>query len=118
LAKGLTKAVIDRIDVKLLHRIVSPPKGQNWRSIKSLEEVLADLIGGSKARSMLSPFVGIYELRLADAHLKGSEIQEALHLVQINTTLPLVHQGCQMLHACISAIHKVATVLQKSVKLN
>jgi hypothetical protein len=114
LAKDLTKAVIDRIDVKLLHTGVLPPRDETWGSIKSLEKVLAGLIGGSKARSLLSPLVGIYELRLADAHPKGSEIQEALQLAQVDTTLPLVHQGRQMMYACVAVVHTVATILRTS----
>ncbi len=62
---------------------------------------------------MMSPLVGIYELRLADAHLPGSKIADALVLARINVTTPLVHQAKQMLDACVSTVFGIAEAFRK-----
>lgn len=114
LAKDLTRLITDSIDIHLLRRTVTPPKGENWGSLKLLENILAGIIDPKDARRLLSPLAGIYELRLADAHLKSSEVAEAYKLVGINTSLLPVYQGLQMLRACVSCVHTIADVFARS----
>jgi hypothetical protein len=62
---------------------------------------------------MLSALVGAYELRHADAHLPSSDLDDALALLKVDTSLPTIFQGYQLLHACVSSIYGMVEVLQK-----
>ena len=62
---------------------------------------------------MLSALVGIYDLRLADAHLASSEVHESFRLTGVDEDAPLVHQGLQLLHACVSAIYEITSELER-----
>jgi len=116
LAKDLTRLITDRIDEQLLKQIVTPPKGEVWRSRKLLEKTLETVIDATDAHRALSPLVGIYDLRKADAHPKSSELDDAYALVGIDSNLPLIHQGYQMLYSCVSCINIVAEILISSIK--
>ena len=113
LAKDLARLTADSIDTKLLQKIVSPPKGEKWGSLKSLEKVLASVISPEEARATLSTFVGIYELRHADAHLKESSVNEALILAGVDPNGLPIEQGYQLMHACVSTLYKIAAIISK-----
>ena len=93
LAKDLARLTVERIDGASLKKFASPPKEQNWGSIKCLENLLATKINPDKAREITGILVGIYELRHGDSHLPGSDIDEALQLVKVDSSLPFVQQG-------------------------
>jgi hypothetical protein len=112
LAKDLARVVADRLDAAGMQKIAPPPKGTTWRSLKSLEGLLAIRMPPEAARSLLSPLVAAYELRHGDAHLAGGDIDQALTLADVDGSLPFVQQGQQLLHSCVSALHKVLDVLQ------
>jgi hypothetical protein len=112
LAKDLARLTADSLNIAAMQKLVSPPKGTTWRSLKSLENLLASKIGSEKARALLTPLFGIYNLRLGDAHLPSSEIDEAFSLVRFDQTTPLVFQGYQLLHACVSSFYGIANVLR------
>jgi hypothetical protein len=112
LAKDLARLTTDSIDTSALQTIVKPPKGTKWGSLKSLENVLAKYVEPQKARSLLSPLVGIYELRHADAHLPSSELRESFDLVNVDDNWPFVFQGCMILHTCVSSLYGIAEVLK------
>jgi hypothetical protein len=114
LAKDVARLTADSIDSSELQKLVAPPKDAKWGSLKSLEHVLATKIGPDDARTMLSPLVGIYELRLADAHLPSPETGEAMQLVGIKEQEPYVTQGYQLLHACVSSLYSISKVVEDS----
>lgn len=118
LAKDLARLTADSIDASKLQEIVKPPKGEKWRSLKSLEKVLATITAPEKARALLSPLVGIYELRHADAHLPGSKLQESFYLVRVDHSLPFVFQGYQLLDACVSSLYGIAEALKLNNQKN
>ena len=69
---------------------------------------------------MMAPLVGIYELRLGDAHLASSKIEEAYKLVQIDpTSAPLVQsvtlldQAARTLHSILKQLPQVLNVISK-----
>src|SRR5207244_2850845 len=62
LAKDLARLTADGINVSAVQKIITPAKGDQWGSLKSLENLLALKAGSAKARSLLGPLVGIYEL--------------------------------------------------------
>lgn len=84
LAKDLARLIVDRINIGHLRTIVAPPKGEDWGSLKSLEKVLASIIPATEARAMLSHLVGIYELRLGDAHLPSTKLEASFALAGLN----------------------------------
>jgi hypothetical protein len=112
LAKDVTRLTADRIDAKAIQTIVSPPKGTPWGSLKSLENLIATKINPENAKSILGSLVGIYNLRLGDAHLPSGEIDENITLIGIDQKLPYVHQGYQLLNACVSSIYNIAEILK------
>ena len=112
LAKDLSRIIADDIDEGQLQAIVAPPKNERWRSLKSLEKVLASKIDPVDARAMLGPLVGVYELRLADAHLPSDDVNDAMRLMGVDDASPFVVQGYQLLHATVTAIHQIGTVIE------
>jgi len=112
LAKELIRLTADSIDVSVLQRLVSPPKGEKWGTLKSLQHVAALAIGEGDARTLLSPFFAIYELRHADAHPARNEIDAAFVSLGIDRSLPHVFQSLQMLVACVSSLFDIADVLK------
>jgi hypothetical protein len=112
LAKDLARLTADSLDIGAIQKLVSPPKGAKWGSLKSLEHLLALRIASDAARQMLSPLVGIFELRNADAHLPGSQLDDSLALSGVDKSLPTIFQGYQLLHGCISSLYHVADVLE------
>ena len=113
LAKDLCRLIVDRIDPGVLQTVVKPPKGEKWGSLKSLEKVLASKIEPSLARAMLAPLVGVYELRLADAHLPSAEYEGAFEMAGVDRVAPLVMQGRDLVYACVSALHEIGGVIEQ-----
>jgi hypothetical protein len=117
LAKDIARLTADDIATAEIQKIVLPPKDTKWGSLKSLENLLASKIEAEKARLITGALVGAYELRHADAHLPGKEIQESFTLLNINRNLPTVIQGFQLLHSCVSSLYGVIEVLRNWDKL-
>jgi hypothetical protein len=113
LAKDLARLTADRIDVSAVQKIVAPPKGEKWGSLKSLENLAALTAGSAEARLLIGPLAGIYELRHADAHLASGDIEDALALAKVDRDTPFVFQGYQLLHSCVSALYSIAKALDE-----
>ena len=113
LAKDLCRLIVDRLDSGVLQTVVKPPKGEKWGSLKSLEKVLASKVEPSLARAMLAPLVGVYELRLADAHLPSAEYAGAFEMAGVDRDAPLVMQGRDLVHACVSALCQISRVIEQ-----
>jgi hypothetical protein len=90
LAKDLARLIADRIDVAALRTASAPPKGQTWGSLKSLENALGTIVQKDQARCLLTPLVGIYELRLGDAHLPSSTIDDAFNIARTANALSAI----------------------------
>jgi hypothetical protein len=108
--KGVTA---DGIDAATIQKVVAPPKGEKWGSLKSLEKLIALKASPEKARALLGPLVGIYELRHADAHLAGSDIDEAFVLARVDRTQPFVFQGYHLLNSCVSSLFAILEVFRE-----
>jgi hypothetical protein len=113
LAKDLSRLTADSLQVEELRKIVQPPKTENWGSLKSLEKMLALKWGDERARGALSPLFGVYELRLADAHLPTEQLDESLKKVGVDAGAPNVHQGLQLLHSFVTAIHSIGVAIER-----
>ena len=112
LAKDIARIIVDDINVPSLQKIAVPPKKTKWGSLKTIENLLAMKIDPKIARKILSPFVGVYELRHGDAHLPSSDIENSFNLVGIDRTLPHVIQGYQIIFACVNNLHLILGVVQ------
>jgi hypothetical protein len=77
LSKELTRYIIDRIDTEFLKKL--NPTKDKLGSIKRLAMVLDK--ESKDGRKLTAPLVGVYELRISDAHLPCSDINDALSLV-------------------------------------
>ena len=111
LAKDVARLVADRIDIGGLRKLASPSQGEKWGSLKSLEKALATIVGEGDARIMLAPLVGVYELRLGDAHLPSSEIDEAYSLAGVDQNIPRLEQGRQLLTTVVQALVRIRDVM-------
>ena len=112
LAKDLARITADDFDEKQLQRIVAPPKGEPWGSLKSLEKVLATKIDPVEARAMLGPLRGVYKLRLEDAHLPSDDVAAAMRLIGVDDAAPFVEQGYQLIHSAVDAICQIGAMLE------
>jgi hypothetical protein len=107
LAKDLVRITADRIDAAALQKVVPPPAKEKWGSLKSLEKYLATIMPEGKARIMISPLVGAYELRVGDAHLPPSDIAEAYRLVRVDSSSPGLQQGFRLLSSVVSSLMNI-----------
>jgi hypothetical protein len=112
LAKDLVRVVVEHVDTAALHKIVAPPEKENWGSLKSLEKVLARVTGETWAHAALGPLHGIYNLRLADAHIASQDLDEAYALAHVDRTLPFVMQGRDLLVTCVTSLHTIADAVR------
>ena len=117
LAKDIARLTADNLDTEKIQRIAPPPKNAQWGSLKSLENLLALKIDANQARLITGGLVGAYELRHADAHLPGKNVQEAFDLLHINRSLPTVIQGYQLIHTCVSSLYLIIDVLRRWYEL-
>jgi hypothetical protein len=113
LAKDLARLTADAIDAAAIQKIVKPPKEEKWGSLKSLEKLVALKHGPAKARSLLGPLFGIYEMRHADAHLPKSDTESQLELARVDKMATPVIQGYQLLHSCVSSLYSIAKALEQ-----
>ncbi len=113
LAKDVARITADSLDVTAIQSIVPPPNKTKWASLKSLENLLASKINPQEARSITTALVGAYELRHADAHLPGSNIDAAFSLIGIDHKLPTIVQAYQLLSSCVTSIWEIAKVLRR-----
>jgi hypothetical protein len=100
--------MIEHIDTVTLQQIVAPPARETWGSLKSLEKVLITVIGDKQAHALLGPLHGIYNLRLADAHVASKDLDEAYALAHVDKTLPFIMQGRDLLITCVTSLYTIA----------
>jgi hypothetical protein len=114
LAKDLARLTADSLDagaikdrLKSLNALEEP----KWGSLKSLERLLATQVGPDRARAAMAPLFGVYDLRLADAHLASEEVDESLKQLGVAEAAPRVVQGYQLMRACVNAIYAVVRIV-------
>lgn len=97
LAKELVRIFTDRLDVRSLRVVSNDNEKDSLRSNKLLEGILAEQIGKDNARSVFGIVVGVYELRVGDAHPTGSSIHEAFELARIDSSRSYLRQAEQLI---------------------
>lgn len=111
LAKDLVRVFTDRLNVKSLREISQHKDKDKLGSNKLLQDIIAQTIGEDKAKSLFSNIVGIYDMRLGDAHPTGSKIDDAIKLAGIDENLSYLRQGEQLIHNLQKAISYIGYVL-------
>ena len=97
LAKELVRVFSDRLDVRELRKISTHSDKEKLRSNKLLQDILAQSVGTDKARSVFGAIVGVYDMRVGDAHPTSSKIGEALKLAGIDESKSFIRQGEQLI---------------------
>lgn len=115
LAKDLARLTADSFDTGLLCEIAPPQKGEKLGSLKLLERVLATLIGADNAYDLLGPLVGVYNLRLGDAHLPSVKLNEARALARLEENASNLQQGFQLIKICVTVLFTIADTVNPTL---
>jgi hypothetical protein len=113
LAKDLNSLIVERIKTDVLRRYATPPKGENWGSLKWLQYSLASAVRQDTAKALMSPFFGVYELRISASHIGGPDRNAALEKAKIDSSAHDVEQGRQLLEAVVKALEGIVTAIDK-----
>ncbi len=97
LAKELVRVFSDRLDVRELRKLSKHPNKEKLASNKLLQDVLAQKIGEDTAQRVFGPIVGVYDMRVGDAHPTSSKIGDALELAGIDESKSFLRQGEQLI---------------------
>lgn len=111
LAKDVMRLLADRIDFEVLQETAPPPKGVKWGSLKSLDKYLGTIISPDDARTIMGPLVGIYELRVADAHLFSDKVMDAFRLARVDPDSTPLEQGTQLLSSVCETIDQIGKIM-------
>ncbi len=98
LAKELVRIFSDRLNVRELRKLSTHSDKDKLGSNKLLQDILAQKIGGDKAREVFSCIAGAYDMRVGDAHPTGSKIGDAIKLAGIDQNNSFMRQGEQLIH--------------------
>jgi hypothetical protein len=117
LAKDVARLTADSIDIALLRKVTSPPpEGKTWGSLKLMEHYLAGIVGAATAHGIMSALVGVYDMRLGDAHLPSGKLKEAYALLPVDdSSLPL-HQGLQLLTGAARSLRATYITLKQKIE--
>lgn len=111
LAKDIARMTADAIDVGPLRSVVTPPSGTKWGSLKYLENALATITDAAQARSTLTTLVGVYELRLGDAHLPGGRLNDAFDLAGIDSNAGPIEQARQLIDGAATSLERMIALV-------
>jgi DNA mismatch repair protein MutH len=64
---------------------------------------------------MLAPLVGVYGLRLGDAHLPSSKIEQAFELVGLEIGAIPIKQGIKLLEVTVSSLERIRDIILRNV---
>ncbi len=105
LMKELTRFCIERLNISQL-KDLTLNCDKNLGSLKRLEKILNDV--GADGRELLSPLVGIYELRHFDSHLpSSSSLDDALALVELNREMPPLKRGKEAIRSVVNCLLRI-----------
>ena len=112
LSKELTRLFIERIDIDAIIAALALPKtDKKPGSLKALEKLAAHHGSNAAARTMMAPLFGIYDLRLADAHIGSSKIASGKARAAVDDSSPPVMQGRQLLQSFVATLNRIAATL-------
>lgn len=114
LSKEVTRLFMERVDVDAVLAPLALPKpkdGKKPGSNKALERLVGSLLSEADAKVMMSPLFGIYDLRLADAHLGSSNVASGKERAGVDDTVPAAMQGRQLLDTFVATLGRIAAAL-------
>jgi len=111
LAKDLARVTADSIDIGSL-REIKPDADPKFGSLKLLQSVISDIVGQEVARKMNSVLVGVYDLRLNDAHPPSSAIEAAMELAGVHSQQSWLRRGGHLIHNVVSALLRISKVVE------
>lgn len=111
LAKDLARLTADSIDPGPLQLVVPIEKSEKRGSLKSLERALATIVAAKDAHGMVGPLFGVWDLRLADAHLPSGELDKAFALVGVDGSSTWLRQGMQLIESTARVMHTLAEAI-------
>lgn len=118
LAKEVIRIFSDQLNVCDLRKIATPVDKDERGSNMLLQDILAQKIGVEKARSVFDPIVGVYRMRIGDAHPTSSKIGEALNLAEINESQSFLRQGEQLISNFGRSLWKIRKLLFDEISNN
>lgn len=97
LAKEIIRVFSDRLNVQELRKLSKHKDKEKFRSNKLLQDILSQKVGTDMARQICAAIVGVYDMRVGDAHPTGSNIDEAIKLVGIDVNRSYLKQAEQLI---------------------
>ncbi|MGP0594311.1 hypothetical protein ACTRXD_17475 [Nitrospira sp. T9] len=116
LAKDLVRVFSDRLDVCELRKISTYSDKDKLGSNKLLQDILAQRVGIDKARLVFGAIVGVYDMRVGDAHPTSSKIGEALKLAGIDESKSFIRQGEQLISHFGQSIWGIGKLLAEKLE--
>jgi hypothetical protein len=114
LSRELTRLFIERVDVDAIVTALALQKADRKPgSLKILEKLVTHLCSETAAKAMMAPLFGIYDLRLADAHLGSSQVDSGKARAGIDDTAPAAMQGRQLLRSFVDTLQQITAVLSQ-----
>lgn len=113
-SKEIAQLFMERIDVDAILAQLALRKqkdGRNPGSNKALERLIESLLSESEAKAMMAPLFGIYDLRLANAHLGYGQIASGKARAGIDDRMPAVMQGRQLLQTFVDTLRRIAATI-------
>lgn len=110
LAKEMTRFIIERLNYNLLKSLTSNLENKTG-SLKRLESILCG--HKLKGEELVTPLVGIYELRKQDAHLPSQNFREALNLIEVNEDKNSIMVGKNMIFKVAERLYIIAQLLSE-----
>lgn len=111
LSKDVTRLFVERLNQDALMKAVDLDNNEKRASLKLLEKMLSRYIQEDNAKRVMSPLFGIYDLRLADAHLGSSKIESGKIRAGVDENVPAPMQGRQLLQSFCDTLNAIATAL-------
>ena len=112
LSKELIRLFVERIEVDaILAQLSLPKEDRKPGSLKALEKLIAHLRSDVEAQNMMAPMFGIYDLRLADAHLESNRLASGKERAGVNDAAPPAMQGQQLLQSFVETLRLITGVL-------
>lgn len=97
LAKELVRIFTDRLNIQALRELSTHKDKEKLGSNKLLQNIVAQKVGEEEAHKIFGVIVGVYDMRLGDAHPTSSKIGEAMKLVGIDENSSFLRQGEQLI---------------------
>lgn len=116
LSKELTRLFAERVDVDAVIAALPLTLAKGERkpgSLKAVERLAAKHSSAAEAGTVMAPLFGIYDLRLADAHLGDGMVASGKSRARVVDTDPRAMQGRQLIQSYVDSLEAVTALLSK-----